>query len=198
MYGQTHTRGNRAMGPWFDERIAARSKTYRMQEVSDGLSNTIAMSERRVGDYQNDQDIGNVAYDFFPIREDNDPLIAREECRKTVLTKTGGYAAKYNPNVRIIGGQGSLERDRPGERWGDGRPYYAGFNTIIEPNGPSCAEDNGDWFNGIYTASSMHPSVVNVMMGDASIRKIHQSIDAKTWWAMGTRSGDESYEMPEY
>ena len=122
----------------------------------------------------------------------------RNRCRATVVTKTGGYAEKYNPNVLIIGAikQGSLRRDRPGERWADGRPYYAGFNTIIEPNGPSCAEDNHDFYSGVYTATSYHTEHVNVLIADGSVRRIRDQIDFKIWWALGTRAGDETFEMP--
>jgi prepilin-type processing-associated H-X9-DG protein len=199
MYGQTHTRGNRAMGLWFNEDIAARSKTYRFADVKDGLSNTIAMSERRIGSYKNDQDLGNVAFDGYVYRYDNDPQIGMDNCRTTVYTMAGGFATKYNPHVRIIGAssQGWDPVDRPGERWADGRPYYAGFNTIVPPNGPSCAEDNGDWYNGIYTATSRHPGQVNVLMGDGAVRKIMNNITTKVWWAMGTRAGEETFEMPD-
>ncbi len=196
MFGQTHTRANKTMGTWYDPDIARRSRVYRFQDVRDGLSNTLALSERRIGNYENDQDIGNVAYDGYVVRVDNDAKIGRDNCLVTVVTKLGTFAKKYNPNVRIIGGQGSLARFRPGERWADGRPYYAGFNTIIPPNGPSCAEDNGDYFNGIYSASSKHPGMVNAVMGDGSVRKFTDSIDADVWVALGTRAGDETFEMP--
>jgi len=203
MFGITHTRGNKAMGPWFREDIAALSKCYKFSDVKDGLSNTIAMSERRIGDYNNDQDLGNVAYEGFlgipPINFD--PLQqrkwARENCLDTVETKLGAFAKKYNPNVLIIGGRGSPARDRPGERWADGRPYYAGFNTIVNPNGPSCALANGDWYPGVYTATSEHSGGVNVVLGDGSTRRIMDTIDEFVWASMGTRSGDETFEMPD-
>jgi prepilin-type N-terminal cleavage/methylation domain-containing protein len=197
MFGQTHSRANKAMGVWFDEDIARRCRTYKFQDVRDGLSNTLAISERRIGNYQNDQDIANVAYDGYIARVDNDAKLAREACFETVETKLGTHAKKYNPNVRIIGGQGSPARFRPGERWADGRPYYAGFNTIIGPNGPSCAEDNGDYYNGVYTASSRHSGIVNAVMGDGSVRKFSENIDADVWVALGTRAGDETFEMPD-
>jgi prepilin-type N-terminal cleavage/methylation domain-containing protein/prepilin-type processing-associated H-X9-DG protein len=196
MFGITHTRANKATGPWYREDIAMRSKVYRLEDVRDGLTHTIAMSERRIGDYNNDQDISNVAYDgFFPIQIDNDAEVVRANCLTTVETKTGSFASKYNPNVRIIGGSGSVARDRPGERWADGRPYYAGFNTVIEPNGPSCAEDNGDFYPGVYSASSRHGGMVNVLMGDGAVKKVNDDIEYNIWWGMGTRSGSEAYDL---
>ena len=197
MFGMTHTRANRSMGTWYDELIAARSKTYKLSDVRDGLTYTVAMAERRIGDYNVNLDIGNVAFDGYLPRPDNDFELAREECLKTVRTQTGGYAVKYNPNVRVIGVYGGLLRDRPGERWADGRPYYAGFNTIVNPNGPSCAEGNGDFYNGVYTASSRHEGLINVVMGDGSVRKIQNLVDMKVWKAMGTRAGSETYQMPD-
>ena len=198
MFGITHTRGNRQMGTWFNEIIAARSKTFKDSDIRDGKSSTIAMSERRIGDYNNDQDIANVAYaGFIGARVDNDPEIAMRKCLETVETRTGGRARKYNPNVPIIGSLAwGPPRDRPGERWADGRPYYAGFNTIVNPNGPSCAENNGDWYNGVYTASSRHGSMVMVLLADGSVRKINDVVDSKVWWALGTRAGNETFQMP--
>ena len=81
-------------------------------------------------------------------------------------------------------------------RWADGRPYYAGFATIVNPNGPSCAYANGDWYSGVYTATSYHSGGVNVVMADGSTQKISDTIDERVWWAMGTREGDEAFEMP--
>merc|ERR1711964_452486 len=99
--------------------------------------------------------------------------------------------------TRIIGGQGRLPRARPGERWADGRPYYAGFNTIVNPNGPSCAEFDGDFYPGVYTATSRHPQIVMALMGDGSTTRIRDTIDSAVWWAIGTRAGGENAQLDE-
>ncbi|MFV1966668.1 MAG: DUF1559 domain-containing protein [Pirellulaceae bacterium] len=210
MFGITHSLGNKNVGIWYREDIAALSKTYNFSDVKDGLSHTIAMSERRIGTYEVDWDLGNVAYEGFygtyPTRYDPIQRViwARENCLETVETRLGLRAKKYNPNVLIIGGRYSsnssssyYRRDRPGERWADGRAYYAGFNTIISPNGPSCALDDGDWYPGVYTATSYHDNGVNVAMGDGSTRKINDTIDEFVWLSMGTRYGDETFQMPD-
>jgi prepilin-type processing-associated H-X9-DG protein len=102
-------------------------------------------------------------------------------------------------------------------RWNDGRVAYAGFHTILAPNGPSCAGDasgnihDGDWV--LSTASSLHPGGVNVLMCDASVRFVADSIDTGNpnanypnigsqespygvWGAMGSRAGGESISLP--
>jgi hypothetical protein len=34
-------------------------------------------------------------------------------------------------------------------------------------------------------------------MGDASVKRIKNEIDFVVWWAMGTRAGNESFEVPQ-
>ena len=211
MFGITHTRANKAMGVWYRTDMSVRSKNHSFAEVRDGLSNTICMSERRVGNRNYDRDFANVAWEGFLLHQrtyDHDLEFIRDQC---LLTSTrhnltgnsvvGTAGAEYLPNVGIVGGkllgQPRTIRARPGERWSDGRPYYAGFNTIVTPNGPSCAEADGDFHPGVYTATSRHSGVVLCLLGDGSTRKINDQIDSAVWWSIGTRSGGENAQLVE-
>ena len=80
-FGITHTRGNKAMGIWYREDIAALSKTYTFGDVKDGLSNTIAMSERRIGNRDKGIDFAQSA--ILGSVYVNDPEVARRECLTT-------------------------------------------------------------------------------------------------------------------
>jgi hypothetical protein len=98
-----------------------------------------------------------------------------------------------------------------GVEWFDGFPAFTGFNTVLPPNSPSCAADNwGDTW-GVFSASSYHPGGVNVMMGDASIRFISETINSGTltsaevttgqspygvWGALGSKGGGETVAVP--
>jgi prepilin-type processing-associated H-X9-DG protein len=97
----------------------------------------------------------------------------------------------------------------------DGSPNNSGFNTIIPPNGPSCANGNSDghaW--GITAANSNHPGGVNALRADGSVSFIPDSINTNltahqdivgpregpspygVWGALGTPAGGESVSFP--
>ena len=98
-----------------------------------------------------------------------------------------------------------------GVEWFDGFPAFTGFNTVLPPNSPSCAADNwGDTW-GVFSASSFHPGGVNVVLGDASVRFVSESIDTGNLSApeaaggpqslrrvggMGSKDGGESVSLP--
>jgi prepilin-type processing-associated H-X9-DG protein len=106
----------------------------------------------------------------------------------------------------------SVMTSRPaGVQWFDGYPAFTGFNTILPPNSPSCAQDNwGDTW-GVFSASSFHPGGVNGLMGDGSVHFITNSINTGNlnspevtsgpspygvWGAMGSINGGETVVMP--
>jgi prepilin-type N-terminal cleavage/methylation domain-containing protein len=163
----------------------ARKKPYRFRDIRDGTSNTIALSEKRIGNRDLWFDIANVTSNHPPGDVDSmNPLDWYNACWASADQYNG---RRYNDTGVTI-----YEGTRRGERWSDGRPYFSGFNTIIPPNGPSCSEQHGDWFKGVYAASSRHPTIVNVCLGDGSVRQVGNSIDQRTWWALGTRAGQET------
>lgn len=70
------------------------------------------------------------------------------------------------------------------------------YNTIQTPNRNSCQNgDTSDPRSGEYaaiTASSSHSGGVNLALADGSVRFISDSIDRNTWRALGTRNGNEA------
>ena len=74
------------------------------------------------------------------------------------------------------------------------------YNHVSTPNTTSCA---GIGFGGNMTnmamqvsANSNHSGGVNVMMGDASVRFVSNTVDLNSWRAVGTRNGGEVAELP--
>jgi prepilin-type N-terminal cleavage/methylation domain-containing protein len=157
-------------------------------DILDGLSNTIAMAE--VTHSRHDRSLGRAAKD-----ETSVPL----ECLATFDAAKGTYYDAVSM---------ADVTDR-GSRWGDGAPYFVGFQTILPPNSPSCMK-NDHWHDmgqGILSANSRHPAGVLCLMADGSVQLIDESIDtgnlsadAKSidgespygvWGALGSKSGGE-------
>ncbi len=75
------------------------------------------------------------------------------------------------------------------------------YSHVMTPNGISCAGtpdastyiSNATWggIGAAITATSNHPGGVHVAFGDGSVKFVKDSIDPKTWWALGTRAGRE-------
>ncbi|MBX6312848.1 MAG: DUF1559 domain-containing protein [Isosphaeraceae bacterium] len=151
--------------------------------ITDGTSNTAALSERVMGIGQYDQrvavDYGTPTATFSAIGT-VDPMTSPEPFRSACLAK--GDPRK--PGVALGTGRAT------GVVWHMGNPNSGRYNHVMAPNTWSCVETGGN-SNGAMTASSRHPGVVNVLMGDGSVRAIKNSIAIAIWWAIGSRNGGE-------
>jgi len=50
--------------------------------------------------------------------------------------------------------------------------------------------------NGAGEPYSFHPGGMNVLLGDASVRWVNENVDIRIFAAAVTRSGQESYQLP--
>ena len=163
----------------------------KISDVKDGTSNTIAMSEiRRSYEYgANDLEVyGQVRRSTAGV--ENNPSLC---------------IAALDPNDKGLFASGNADRVR-GDRWGDGRPAFTGFQTVLPPNSPSCAANDSaeDPNNAVYSASSAHVGGVHCLMVDGAVRFISENIDTGNitandmdwnmrsspygvWGALGTR-----------
>ncbi len=138
-------------------------------DVSDGLSNTIAASERRIASGQNDLSATySIAGTWFT---------TPDQCRNLFSTATRQYTGTVGTEIK---------NNWAGRRWPDGGMAFSGFTTSVGPNNPSCAWNNHDAQPGMYPATSNHTGGANALMGDGSIRFIRDSINAGTSSAAGT------------
>lgn len=159
--------------------------------ISDGLSNTIFMSELRHSKGEND--ISRAALD---------PTPNPNACKNNYNPST----KQYNTTIAERG----IDR---GGRWADGANYFQGFQTIIPPNGPQCMGANHwhDVTHQLLTAQSYHPAGVNALFGDGSVHFISETINAGdqsfpasditggrspygVWGALGTKSGGDTVD----
>jgi prepilin-type N-terminal cleavage/methylation domain-containing protein len=156
----------------------------RIGSVTDGLSNTIAMSERgKGGDLRSV--VGRITVTPLPVstRPANNSPAELNAAAQVCLSKASGRI--YNP------GQTVVTMSDPGSRWPDGRPYFTSITTLLPPNSAACTIRNQEWQWGIWTPSSHHPGMALVLLGDGSVRPAHDTVDRTVFQAAGTISGGE-------
>lgn len=170
-------------------------RVRRFRDVIDGLSNTVAMSERP---WPN----GNIGI----TNASNQRSVGVTVVHPTVMTSpvtclTNAVGGRLVPGVQFKARFGSL--------WTDAQMERVGFNTILAPNSLSCVNDNNpnaDSTGGALTAGSYHPGGVNAVMMDGSVRFFSNSIDTGNtalppvtgglspygiWGALGSINGGE-------
>jgi prepilin-type N-terminal cleavage/methylation domain-containing protein len=193
-YNRTHpTNGIAYNLHWASEKDNPNNKrrTTRIRDVRDGTSNTIILSERRIGNWDQWFDIANTAsLELSGVSTANDATL--QEWYDNCWSLANQYNGKrYNDTgVQLVP---QTQDRKAGQRFADGRPQWSGFTTIMAPNGPSCSQ-NAAGDRGVYTASSRHPTIVNIALADGSVRQVGNSINLATWQALGTRALSETLE----
>lgn len=173
---------------------APRYPGYRMADILDGTSTTVAMSER----------IAMTSGDRINT--------GGWEASDSAMPQSAGG----NPAICAASAPGGIYNNGYSEdaRWNDGRPAYAGFHTILAPNSPSCADGSGnihDTPRVLSSATSLHPGGVLALLCDGSVRFVNNDIDTGNlsaayptggespygvWGAMGSRAGGEVTDIP--
>ena len=152
------------------------------QDMTDGLSNVVAMGERITSNRDANTILdGAMATDVDQGGRRNPSLC---------LASVDGQG-RYTANVETTGGRLS------GNRAYDGAPPFTAVNTIIAPNGPSCkhGNDNAHDRDGVFTMSSKHPGGAQVVMGDGRVLFISESVDTGDLTAAPVTSGESPYGL---
>lgn len=175
-------------------------------DITDGTSNTLAMSETCAGRDTERKLRGNLA------------VVTGFDTNPSLCLNTKGTGGLYNDAADVMA-SGYVSA----ARWPDGRTMYGGFTTVLPPNSPSCVIANpDDWEYGIYSPTSNHPGGVNCAIADGSVRFVSETVDAGdpsrvpsdrpdaqpanyafrtispygVWGALGSVSGNESVSLP--
>ena len=189
--------------------------TFGMEGITDGTSNTAAISERLIGtgDYGNSS--GNAT-----ITAGNKNLAMRGLFSTGVsITLDGGGTtgaaqalALYQACNAISGTQtltvqqGTTSGWWCGFSWDGNTGWNLDFNSYNHwqtPNKLGCTASNTwDALTGgpmdAIPPTSNHPGGVNVVFCDGSVHFIKDSINAQTWWGLGTRNMGEVIGSDQY
>ncbi|MFT5322680.1 MAG: prepilin-type N-terminal cleavage/methylation domain-containing protein [Planctomycetaceae bacterium] len=175
-------------------------RTTKIRSITDGTSNTLAISERVKG-----TNVGS------------NPLITANGTQRVIQWDVSNGNCWQNPAstfANVDGDKytsGSL-KSKSGRTIWDGQTQRNGFVTTFAPNGPSCfngGNTNADSGHALVTATSAHVGGVHALFCDGSVKFISETIDTGdltaqsptqgstapsvrgVWGAMGTKAGEE-------
>ncbi len=177
---------------------------YKIADITDGTSNTIAYGEALVGDRK-----GNSRGGISPpsLYRGNGVMNTGGTLAQVYDASTQGVAAIQTQVQQCATNMKTSSNvvDYRGWRWSVGIMGYTLFNTVQTPNegnvnycrydcSAGCNMDNA-WSA---PASSNHSGGVNVLMGDGSVRFVKSTISRVTWMAIGTKAGGEVVSADSY
>ena len=153
----------------------------RFGDLADGSSCTIMISESLLGSDCETHESG--------------PRDAKRQmakmCSSFSFNSDGpGLAGVSNPNLADIVAGASAWQGIRGGAWIWGRQAATTFCAYMPPNTP--VPDMGANATGFFSARSNHSGGVNVLFADGSVRFIADTIEPRTWRALGTRAGGET------
>jgi prepilin-type N-terminal cleavage/methylation domain-containing protein/prepilin-type processing-associated H-X9-DG protein len=157
------------------------ARVVSFRDVTDGLSNTAAFSEKLMG-------IGGNQGDNALRRDTLKPSASILLINAPATNGTQIYhdlckvADPATTPLQDIRSQSAV--------WFNGNKAQCRYAHTMAPNTWSCGW-GGDNDGGAITASSRHAGGVNVLLGDGAVRFVKSSIAVPTWWALGTVAGGE-------
>ena len=151
------------------------------KDLTDGTSNTIAMSERVWS--------GNLS---LRTASGEEAKAVTASAVASINTNPGTCLAKANGQEFV----GVQIKSRFGALWTDGQAERVAFTTILPPNAPSCTNDanqNADSNGAVLNPASYHPNGVNALIADGSVRFVTDSINCGNKAAKPVTSGKSPY-----
>ena len=147
-------------------------RVQRLSEFRDGLSNTLAFSEKPVGSRTNRA--------YSPFRDWSYNCLDR---RRSTADQ---YVAACSRLVTVD------PRFDAGASWMIPGAIYTNFYAAAPPNSlvPDCGCLLAGGF-GVYSARSYHPGGVSAAMADGSVRWFSSGTALMLWRSLGTRAGGE-------
>ena len=144
----------------------------RFADVTDGLTNTAAFSERVKG--TGDAEV----YDHLADLYANPGVWTQDTFGQWCASLSDAQARTLYHDVD------------GGQNWLEGNMNWTRYNHVLPPGYSSCK--NGLTWSGVaMTATSQHPGGVNLLMGDGSARFVKSSVAPAVWRAIATTRGNE-------
>ncbi len=160
-----------------------------LDAVPDGASNTLAMSERCVcserdpmiysPEIRGVKDVGIQEVPEKVSAKGGVRLDMGEAISENIEKQDVGLCWKTADDDYFVGGENVIRINRSwtGGRWADGMHFFTATNTIMPPNGPSCATRGNDQSPLLAPPTSYHVTGVNALMLDGQVRFLFNKID---------------------
>jgi prepilin-type N-terminal cleavage/methylation domain-containing protein/prepilin-type processing-associated H-X9-DG protein len=198
-------------------------KSYGLQSVTDGTSNTMAFAEQLVGygasGYQRHAPYGgdplyrgNMVFSpaSFVVQSGRVyDVSAIPNAYALVQADIQSFAAMFLQYQTLLTNPNKVV-DYRGYKWIIGIPGMTMFNSVQTPNesifngarpGPgsySGSVGNNTDESWSVPATSNHPGGVNVVMADGHVQFIKNSISKPVWWALSTKANGEVISSDSY
>ncbi len=172
------------------------------RDITDGLSNTVAFGEWKVGDglpsMISSSDLIDV--NSYP------PGISRNKPQMQMAAGAGPFQNWLNTTCSPDLLNTALRKSTNalsylGQAWIVGVPGISMGNVLLPPNArtPNCMTGTNGYNNpGIFDAKSNHPGGANFLMCDGSVRFLKDSINTMTLWSLGSRAQGEIIDASSY
>lgn len=182
--------GDTATGTWAGTTtrgLFGPASRTQIRDVTDGTSNTIAMSERA------NKNFGDQTRILWGVAGPVD-------------VSTPAACLALNTGLNYPSGTGIVRGADVPSMWSDGSPHCAGFTTALGPNSASCTNSSNYVADSFISATSHHTGGVHALMADGAVRFISSNISTGNlavavstgaspygvWGALGTKSGTET------
>lgn len=151
----------------------------KIAQITDGLSNTAAMSESILGTGQ------------APSPSSNPPVNYQQQ----ILAVTGGQndtvtGLDTSPATCVVGAAGNWRNNR-GAKWMNGHYGDTIYNHGLPPNADDFDCVNTSNNAGLTAARSRHTGGVHVLLCDGSTRFVSENISTLIWQGIASRAGGE-------
>lgn len=151
----------------------------RFRDVTDGLSNTVAISEQTLGN-----GVAASAASSPPVSSDLQVLKLTTAQNDTI---TG---TDPSPSACVVGAAGTWNGFR-GAKWMNGHFGDTLYNHGLTPNSDTFDCGNNSNNAGLTSARSRHIGGVHVLLCDGAARFVSENVDTGIWQALGSRAGGE-------
>jgi prepilin-type N-terminal cleavage/methylation domain-containing protein/prepilin-type processing-associated H-X9-DG protein len=174
--------------------LFAFQRSYGIQSVTDGTSNTIAFCESTVGNpslTKGKKDIGIVSVGGAKTGE-------MQDASSSPANTLAGLSAC---DQAFTSGSYTVDAQR-GKNWIHGAMAFTLFNTVAKPSSSAtwtyCSSSGSGAASTYAEADSFHSGGVNTLLADGSVKFIKASINQYTWFALGTRGNGEVIDASSY